>query len=106
MFLQPSLKVALQILGRTFYENTKKSSLYSQSLLSFNHKTPTDENHPTTREIRDILRPRSTPTGNTVYFVAFVEDNATMSSVRYFENHVSKFCAKPKEVDRIKPISL
>ena len=24
-------------------------------------------------------------------FVAFVEDNATMSSVRYFENHVSYF---------------
>ena len=25
-------------------------------------------NYPTTREIRDLLRPRSTPTGNTVYF--------------------------------------
>ena len=24
-------------------------------------------------------------------FVAFVEDNATMSSIRYFENHVSYF---------------
>ena len=24
-------------------------------------------------------------------FVAFVEDNATMSSKRYFENHVSDF---------------
>ena len=26
-----------------------------------------------------------------VIFVAFVEDNATMSSIRYFENHVSYF---------------
>ena len=34
-------------------------------------------------------------------FVAFVEDNATMSSIRYFENH-----AKPKEADPIKLISL
>ena len=32
-------------------------------------------------------------------FVAFVEDNATMSSIGYFENHV--FCANPKEVDPI-----
>ena len=37
-------------------------------------------------------------------FVAFVEDNAKMSSIGYFENHV--FCAKPKEVDPIKVISL
>ena len=63
-----SLKVALQILGRKFYKNTKKSSLYSQSLLIFIHKTPVVENHPTTREIRALLRPRSTPTGITVYF--------------------------------------
>ena len=34
-------------------------------------------------------------------FVAFVEDNATMSSILYFENHVSYFSAKPKEVDPI-----
>ena len=33
------LKVALQILGRKFYKNTKKSSLYSQSLLLVIHKT-------------------------------------------------------------------
>ena len=26
-----------------------------------------------------------------MYLVAFVVDNATMSSVRYFENHVSYF---------------
>ena len=32
------LKVALQILVRKFYKNTKKSSLYSQSLLLFVHK--------------------------------------------------------------------
>ena len=37
--------------------------------------------------------------------VAFVEDNVTMSSIRYFENHVSYFCGKPKEVDPIKLIS-
>ena len=41
----------------------------------------------------------------TAIFVAFVEDNATMSSIEYFENHVSH-CAKPKEVDPIKLISL
>ena len=34
-------------------------------------------------------------------FMAFVEDNATLSSIPYFENHVSYFCAKPKEVDPI-----
>ena len=60
------IKVTLQILGRKFYKNTKKSYLYSQSLLIFIHKPPVFENHPTTREITDLLRPRSTPTGNTV----------------------------------------
>ena len=39
-------------------------------------------------------------------FVAFVKDNATMSSIQYFENCVLYFCAKPKEVDPIKLISL
>ena len=39
-------------------------------------------------------------------FVAFVKDNATMSSRRCFENHISYFCAKAKEVDPIKLISL
>ena len=34
-------------------------------------------------------------------FVAFVKDNATMSSIRYCENH-----AKPREVDPIRLISL
>ena len=62
------LKVTLQILGGKFYKNTKKSSLYSQSLLNFIHKTPVVERHPITREIRDLLRPESIPTGNTVYF--------------------------------------
>ena len=37
-------------------------------------------------------------------FVAFVEDNATKSSIRYFENHVSYLVQKPKEVDPIKLI--
>ena len=62
------LKVAVQILGRKIYKNTKKSSLYSQSLLFFIHKTPVVKSNSTTREIRDLLRPRSTPMGNTVYF--------------------------------------
>ena len=39
------------------------------------------------------------------FIVAFVKDNATMSSIRYFENHISYF-AKPKEADPIKLISL
>ena len=39
-------------------------------------------------------------------FVAFVEDNATMSSILYFENYVSySSCAKPKEVDPIKLVT-
>ena len=63
-----TLKVALQILGRRFYKNTEKTSLYSQSLLIFIRKTPVVESHPTTGEIRESLRPMSTPTGITVYF--------------------------------------
>ena len=55
------LKVALQILGRKFYKNTKKSSLYSQSLLIFIHRIPVVKRHPITREIRDLLWPMSTP---------------------------------------------
>ena len=38
-----------------------------------------------------------------IWIVAFVEDNATMSSIPYFENIFCKmFCAKPEEVDPIK----
>ena len=37
MTMTPGLKVALQILGRKFYKNTKELSLYSQSLLMFIH---------------------------------------------------------------------
>ena len=62
------LKVALQIFGLKFYKNTKKSSLYFQSLLIFIHKTPVVKNHATTREIRELLWPRSRPTRITVYF--------------------------------------
>ena len=36
----------------------------------------------------------------------FVEDNANMSSIRYFENQVSYYGQKLKEVDPIKLISL
>ena len=60
--------MALQILEWKFYKNTRKSSLYSHILLIFIHKTPTAENHPTSREIRELLRPRSKLTGITVYF--------------------------------------
>ena len=64
-----ALKVAHQILGRKFYKNTKKSSLYSQSLLNFIHKTLVVKRHLITREeIKDLLWSRSTPMGNTVYF--------------------------------------
>ena len=52
VFPSAFLKVALQILGRKFYKNTKKSSLYSQSLLIFIHRTPVVERHPITREIK------------------------------------------------------
>ena len=38
--------------------------------------------------------------------MAFVEENATMSSIQYFENHVSYFVQKPKEVNPFKLISL
>ena len=62
------LKVALQILGRQFYKNTKKTSLYFQTLLIFIHKNLVVEIRPTTRETRELLRPRSTPTGITFYF--------------------------------------
>ena len=78
-------KGALQILGRKSYNNTKKSSLYSQSLLIFIHKTPVVENHLTTREIRELLWPRSTPTGNTVYFYE------SRSLIYKLEIHRSKF---------------
>ena len=61
------LKVALQILGRKFYKKKKKSSFYSQSLLILIHRTPVVERHPITRQIGDLLWPRSTPMGNTVY---------------------------------------
>ena len=79
------LKVALQILGRKFYKNTKKTSLYSHSLLIFIHKTPVVENHPTTRENRELLRPRSTPTGITVYFYM------SISLIYILEIHRRKF---------------
>ena len=35
--------MALLIVGQKFYKNTKKSSLYSQNLLIFIHKTPVVE---------------------------------------------------------------
>ena len=67
-FIAWPLKVAFRSWDEKFTKNTKKSSLYSQSLLNFIHKTPVVERHPITREVRDLLRPGSTPTGNTVYF--------------------------------------
>ena len=68
LYVQLDLKSGPSDLGTKFYKNTNKISLYSQSLLIFIHKTSVVENHPTTTEIRDLLRPTSTPTGNTVCF--------------------------------------
>ena len=83
------LKVTLQILGRKFYKkNPEKSSLYSQSLLIFIHKTPVVENHPTTEEIKEILRPRSTPTAITVYFYMSISLN-TANTQKKFSNIAS-----------------
>ena len=56
-------------LGTKNLQNTKNTSLYSQSQgMLFIHKTPVVESHPTTNEIRDLLRLTSTSMGNTVYF--------------------------------------
>ena len=47
-YISLTLKVALQVLGRKFYKNTKKSSLYSQSLLVFikkNHNSQKPSNN-------------------------------------------------------------
>ena len=43
-------------MGLKFYKNTKKTSLYSQSLAIFIHKTSVDlvESHPISREIRHL----------------------------------------------------
>ena len=51
-------------LGTKILQTTKKSSLYSQSLLIFIHRTPVVENHPTTREIRELLWPLVDKDGN------------------------------------------
>ena len=40
------------------------------------------------------------------HFVAFVEDIATMSSIRYFENHVAYILCKTEGNRPIKQISL
>ena len=75
-----SLKVALQILRRKIYKNTKKSSLYTQSLLFFTHKTTEVESHPTICEIRDLLLPRSIPVGTTVHFFFLHEQLAHLQT--------------------------
>ena len=62
------IKGSLQILERKCYRGTETSSLYSQNCLIFIHEIPVVENHLTTEEIRDLLRPKSTLMGNTVYF--------------------------------------
>ena len=69
-------------LGRKFYKNTEKSSLYSQSLLIF---IPVVENHPTTGEIRELLRSRSTPTRITACFYM------NSSLIYIMEKHRRKF---------------
>ena len=44
--------------------------------------------YPVVKELNTI---QSSNLTNDFLFVAFVEDNGTMSSIRYFENHVSHF---------------
>ena len=63
------LKVALQTLGRKFYKNTKKSSLYSQCLLIFIHKTQVVESHPTTKEIKRMTTVQVDTDGNPGLFL-------------------------------------
>ena len=58
-------------------KNPKKSSLYSQ--------TRVVENHPSTGEIREFLRPRATPTGITPYFYM------SSSLIYIFKIHRRKF---------------
>ena len=82
--LKKVLKVALQVLERTFYKNTKKSSMYSQGLLIF---ILVVKRHPITREIRDLLWPTSTPTGNTVYFYMSSSFIYTLKILRRSFNH-------------------
>ena len=48
------LKCGPSDLRTKILRNTKKSSLYSQSVLIVIHKTPVVESDPTTREIRDF----------------------------------------------------
>ena len=61
--------MALQIFGRKLYKNIKKNILLLPSLIIFIHKTPVIENDPTTGEIRELLQPRLTPMGITIFFV-------------------------------------
>ena len=42
-------------------------------------------------DLKDHYRLDAQILGSVWFFVAFIEDNATMSSIRYFENHVSYF---------------
>ena len=79
-------------LEQKFYRNTKKSPLYSQSLLIFIHKTPVVENHRITREIKELLRPRLTPTGITVYFCM------NRSPIYILEIHRKKFLASDEDI--------
>ena len=51
---------------------------------SFHFSTRQLDNLSLSDGLPDELTPR-------LVFVAFVKDNATMSSIRYFENHVSYF---------------
>ena len=72
-------------MGRKIYKNTKTSPAYSQSLLVFINKTPVVKNHPTIRKNRELLQPRSTLMGITVYFY-------TSSSLIYtLEIHIQSF---------------
>ena len=74
-------------LGTNILKNTRKSSLYSKSLLIFIHRTQVVERHPITRKIRDLLWPRLTPTGNTVYFYMSSSFIYTMKIHRWSFKH-------------------
>ena len=58
------LRWPLQIMGRTFYKNTKKTSLYSQRILIFIHKTPVVKNHLTNRRNKRITTTQVNTDGN------------------------------------------
>ena len=54
--------------GTKIFQKYWKIILIFPKPSNFHWYIPVVENQPTTREIRDLIRPRSTPSGKTVYF--------------------------------------